>query len=439
MNYRTFTRLKQMVIFFALLMWGNSTFANCLQSDTTLNNTICAGDTFYVGAIAHTQAGSFSDTLSNVSGCDSVVTLNLTVNPAYKDTLNQNICAGDSFAFAGVWHHTAGYFTDSLTTINGCDSVVTLNLMISPVYNLAFHDTICAGDTIDFFGHVYTTSGVHRDTLSTVNGCDSIVTLNLVVRPMLSGSITGSICHGGVYNFNGRNLTVAGNYKDTVTTLLGCDSVITLALSFSSDVPNYVSASICHGENYLFHGNSLTYSGVYSDTLVSSTGCDSVVVLDLTILPVPIEPFILASGDILTSSAAPAYQWFLNDTAIIGDTTRSITAVQSGKYQVQVTGPNGCSNISSIHYQFGVGINGISANWDVKLYPNPNNGLFVIAFTDNIQRSVQITDALGSVVMSEDGVSGTKEFNLNNLAGGVYFTRIKQQNEIKTIRFVVAK
>ena len=239
----------------------------CVATGSTLNSAICGGDTFYVGPNAHTQAGAYSDTLTNADGCDSVVTLTLIVNHRYNDTLVQNICTGDSFSFAGIWHRTAGYYYDSLVTVNGCDSIIALNLIVNPPVTQTIHDTICTGDTVNFNGHAYTTTGIRRDTLTTVNGCDSIVVLNLIVRPILTSSISRSICRGGNFDFNGRNITAAGTYKDTLTTSLGCDSVVTLTLSYTADIPHYINAAICHGENYVFHGNTLTYSGVYRDTL----------------------------------------------------------------------------------------------------------------------------------------------------------------------------
>jgi hypothetical protein len=229
-----------------------------------------------------------------------------------------------------------------------------------------------------------------------------------------------------------------GTYIDTLTNGSGCDSVITLTLTYNPDVPHNISVSICQGSSYAYNGDTLIYSGVYNDTLVASTGCDSLVVLTLNIMPNPLEPYIVASGDTLTASAAPAYQWVLNGSAIAGDTGINLVTTQTGDYQVEITGPNGCKNTSAAYYENALGINNVQSAWNVKLYPNPNNGTFIIAFSDNVTRVVQITDALDRVIMADEIVSGTKEFNLTALAG-VYFTRIKQQDEIRTIRFVIAK
>jgi len=78
----------------------------CVTDSISIAHSICAGDTFYVGNFAHTQAGNYTDTLTNAGGCDSVVSLTLTVNqlPAVSFSWDSLVTAGD------VW-----WFTQSLT------------------------------------------------------------------------------------------------------------------------------------------------------------------------------------------------------------------------------------------------------------------------------------------------------------------------------------
>jgi Secretion system C-terminal sorting domain len=384
----TYLPIKHFLYFGFFVLSAFSARANCPVTDSTITASICSGDTFYVGTFAHTQTNIYSDTLVNFMGCDSIVTLNLTV--------------------------------------------------IAPIHTTV-GDTICTGDTVYFNGHGYTTSGTHKDTLTAVTGCDSIVTMNIFVRPILHSATNQSICRGGSFNFYGVTITQPGTYKDTLTTPTGCDSVITLTLSYSADVPHYVNATICAGNTYVFNGDTLIYSGTYNDTLVSSGGCDSLVILTLDILPNPLEPYIVPSGDTLTASYAPAYQWLLDGNPLAGDTSAAIIAGHTGNYQVEITGPNGCKNTSAGYYEIMAGVNSTGSIGNVNLYPNPNNGSFVIAFSDNALHAVQITDARGRVVMTEENVTGTKTFNLSELAGGVYFTRIKRHDEIKTTRFVIAR
>ena len=88
-------------------------------------------------------------------------------------------------------------YSDTLTAANGCDSIVTLNLTI---HNVASSDTTAtACDSLVWRGVTYTSTGTYSETLQTINGCDSIVTLNLTITPSPTldlGNDTTSICQG---------------------------------------------------------------------------------------------------------------------------------------------------------------------------------------------------------------------------------------------------
>ena len=98
-----------------------------------------------------------------VNGCDSIVTLNLTVNPTYNEVLNEAICMGENFLFEGNIYTDSGTYTNRLTTIEGCDSSITLNLTVNPTYNEVL-EVICNGDS--YIGtNVYTGSGTYPNRL----------------------------------------------------------------------------------------------------------------------------------------------------------------------------------------------------------------------------------------------------------------------------------
>ncbi|MBK7958032.1 MAG: T9SS type A sorting domain-containing protein [Bacteroidetes bacterium] len=97
------------------------------------NQTICANQSFLWNGIARNTSGAFKDTFTSFSGCDSVVSLNLTVKPTSSSSINQTICANQSFLWNGIARNTSGAFKDTFTSFNGCDSVVTLNLTVTPL------------------------------------------------------------------------------------------------------------------------------------------------------------------------------------------------------------------------------------------------------------------------------------------------------------------
>ena len=71
--------------------------------------------------------------MQTINGCDSIITLNLIVNPTYNQTITASICQGDTYSLNGFNENTAGLHTQNLQTINGCDSMITLNLIVNEV------------------------------------------------------------------------------------------------------------------------------------------------------------------------------------------------------------------------------------------------------------------------------------------------------------------
>ena len=114
---------------------------------------------------------------------------------------------------------------------NGCDSIVYTNVSIMPpiIWQQAF--SICNGDSVVIGSSVYDTAGTYTDTLSSANGCDSIVYTYIVVDQNTSSYDTLSINASIVWN--GMTLTVSGDYSVTLTNSVGCDSIVNLNLTIN--------------------------------------------------------------------------------------------------------------------------------------------------------------------------------------------------------------
>jgi len=252
----------------------------------TTNVTICAGIPYVFNGITYyTSQAGLKDTFTT-AGCDSIVTLNLTVTPYKTNTVNTTICAGIPFVFNGITYYTSQTGLKDTFATSGCDSIVTLNLTVTPYKTNTVNTTICAGIPFIFNGITYYTSQTGlKDTFTTL-GCDSIVTLNLTVTPYKTNTVNTTICAGQSYTFNG--VTYHSNQiglKDTFTTL-GCDSIVTLNLNVTPYPTGIQNVFICQGQSYVFNGT--TYSASINgpkDTLVALNGCDSIVTLNLTVLP----------------------------------------------------------------------------------------------------------------------------------------------------------
>ena len=143
-------------------------------------------------------------------------------------------------------------------------------------------------------GVYQTTSGVYYDTLRTSAGCDSIVETHLTVDNVIYSYDNLSICSGGGTLIAGNYEITSGTYRDTLTTQAGCDSVAVMELTIIPTLANALDTIyLSFGDSALLGGSYQSLSGVYYDTLQSSAGCDSVIQTTLIIDDIIFEVQIL--------------------------------------------------------------------------------------------------------------------------------------------------
>ena len=152
-----------------------------------------------------------------------------------------------------------------------------------------FSATVCFGETYDWNGTTYAETGLYSQTFVAANGADSIVTLNLTILPAVPlTEETAIVCHGESFDWQGTTYTESGEYSVTLKNVNGCDSVVTLNLTILPAVaPTSEEVTVAYGETYEWHGVVYAESGSYTITLQDENGCDYQATLHLTVLPNP--------------------------------------------------------------------------------------------------------------------------------------------------------
>jgi len=340
----------------------------------TRNITLCQGDSIFLEGSFRYITGTFYDTLLSIHLCDSVIITNLSVNTSIYNTVNTSVCDGDSLFFGGSYLHTPGTYSDTLHAVFGCDSIITLNLSINPVFTTVETPIICAGS---YYGHhFYGSAGSFTDTMnvfSSISGCDSIIIAHVTVHASYNIDQFPSICQGEIYLLpGGLHVTIGGIYSDTLHTVLSCDSIIITHLTVNPSYSGNNDVSICQGQSYFAQGQLQYTSGNYYDTLTTAHGCDSVIVTVLTVNQLPGPAGTITGSDTVCAgetgvvyhstmiSHADYYLWQFNGggTQLNGnaDSISADFSPNATNGTLTVTGVNACGN-SNVSAPFSIHVN----------------------------------------------------------------------------------
>ena len=241
----------------------------------------------------------------SVQGCDSLLHLTLFVNPTYDTTYLDTICDNQ---FPYTWNDTTITSTGtaqlsvlrSLFSAQGCDSILRLNLIVNPTYNTTYYDTICDNqfpyswnDTI-----LNPTGTAQFSVLSSqfsAQGCDSILHLVLNVNPTYQSLDTTILCDNQfpypwldtIINYDG---TAQFSVLSSQFSAQGCDSLLHLTLFVNPTYDTTYFDTLCDNHfPYPWLDTIITYDGTAQLSVLRSQfsvqGCDSIQRLQLTVHP----------------------------------------------------------------------------------------------------------------------------------------------------------
>ncbi|MBN4081764.1 T9SS type A sorting domain-containing protein [bacterium AH-315-C07] len=374
-----------------------------------------------------TQPGNYTVKVTE-NGCDSLVSITLNINPAYFiNTPGENICNGDSVMIFGIYRKTEGTYYDSLLTSDGCDSVITTTITISPTIFNTPGERICTGDSMLIFGIYRIATGIYYDSLLTSIGCDSVISTTLIVDDSIMISMSSKFV-----SCNGNN-----------------DGEVTVSAWGGTSPYQYLWSNNSTSET-----NSGLAEGTYTVTLTDNNGCKDI---SETTISEP-SPFSIqlitndesgaeagdGSASVNVTGGASPYNYFWSN----GATTSYANNLTSGNYSLSITDANQCDTAMSFKID-SVTTTDISAfnlqQIDFKVFPNPFKDETNITYTLNKETevSIEVYDLLGKKISSITNERqqrgnylyqiGTSETGIGN---GVYLLKMEIENVVKFRRLV---
>ncbi|MBO7490958.1 MAG: gliding motility-associated C-terminal domain-containing protein [Bacteroidales bacterium] len=230
---------------------------------TTADSVLCEAALPLVwNGMTFASAGTQTALLTAVNGVDSAVVMTVTLLPASDTLLTVSVVENQlPYVLNGIAYQTTGVYTQHQTNAVGCDSAITLNLTVYQNVTVTKDTTVCAASLpMVWNGKTFTAAGTQTSQLTTTNGADSVVVLHLAVDAVSAtvGNVTHITCFGAstggavatvtggqqplTLRWNNASGSVAstsatlsgqpaGTYTFMATDLLGCTAIATVTLN----------------------------------------------------------------------------------------------------------------------------------------------------------------------------------------------------------------
>ncbi|WP_297085572.1 Ig-like domain-containing protein [uncultured Draconibacterium sp.] len=319
------------------------------MEEDTIYASICANELpFDWNGNFYDAGGQYVDTVPGEIGvgCDTIRVLDLFIEPLEEDTMYLSLCTDElPYNWIGNTVTAAGEYQDTIPGIIGlgCDTLLTLYVEVHEPDTVVLDTVLCQGaPTYPWNGHTVLTDQDSSYEAVLVNrfGCDSLLTLNVIIIPPSYTTETMTLCLGDpAVPWNGFDLvsTNDSTYTATLKTSEGCDSVVTMEVSILYPTYSDELTEVCENEPaFDWNGNTILTDrdGVYNATLVNAVGCDSI--LTLTVQSNPVSTFEM---DTVLCVGAPSFIW----------NGQTITSARDDSYQVTLQNQFNCDSLVTLN------------------------------------------------------------------------------------------
>ena len=365
----------------------------CPPVYANMEATVCDSMVSPDGKAVWTSSGVYLDTIPSSVGCDSIITVFLTVNDHDEmDVIVESCNSYTTPSGQNTWTES-GEYMEALVNGEGCDSLIYYQLTI--YNNSETTDTRTECDQYqDPLGNVYSSSGFYDYTMQDVHGCDSVILLALTIINHVETDLTETACDSLVTP--GGVLTVSGEYTQIFTGMNGCDSIVNIDLTILHSTEGSETAERCLSYTTPDGEETFSQSGTYTFVIPNAAGCDSLVTLNLSIIG-PDNSMIINDFFLTAHQDSAEYQWIDCDAdELIPDAVeQSFFPTVSGTYAAIVT-LNGCVDTTACVNLMLTSTSETDLLSNVKLYPNPTFGeIFVDLGTTRDRVKIEITDVYG--------------------------------------------
>ena len=471
-------------------------FGNGITSDEGSNvyvTTLFNSPTIQLGTLTYTNNGIYNIAVSKYDATGNFIGA-ISGGGNSTDVLSCSDIVKNTLYFYGNINSGQTIYGNSSYTNRGGSDVLLSKLDLGHTCNTksSLLKYSCGVDSMisPSGNHIYYNTGVYYDTIPNVNNCDSIITvlfvkysINKIISSTYYPFVNGYLLESNEYaaenyqwvnclNWNPLSggtppssafVTNTGNYS-VIITKNGCKDTANCALVC---FPTYTNLNVSTCSSYTVPSGASVYtvSGFYTDTLQTFFGCDSLVHINLNIIPSNAVASYSASFNSmdslsldvtnLSSGNVVSVLWDFGDgqTSTLLNTQHIYSALGHYKICLTVWDENACQSVfcdSTTNVLRYTGINKVNVtslvtgmtqwhlNNTLALTPNPSSSELTVRSSVDIEK-IEIINLTGQVVLSETASSKQSKVYLENISNGVYFVKVLSSDKQTSIKKLVVQ
>ncbi|MBT8234096.1 MAG: gliding motility-associated C-terminal domain-containing protein, partial [Bacteroidia bacterium] len=274
----------------------NLNIENYDQVTGLVEGTFCIGDNIDVLNMTYATDTSYTETFSGIAsfGCDSIVDIDISFQSVAVGAVNESLCENQNIIIEGETfdiNNPTGQIDLPGGSVSGCDSLINVNISFINSVDFELISTICPGESVIVGPDTYDETNLTGTTTLTglaAGGCDSLVNVALTLLSHSMSEVNPTICateevvvNGSIYNFSNPT------GQEILPNAEGCDSTINVDLQFYQEASFGLNQDICEDEEVVVGSDVYNQGNLNGTTTLanaSSNGCDSTVNVNLNLV-----------------------------------------------------------------------------------------------------------------------------------------------------------
>ena len=378
-------------------------------------------------------SGSFMDEFRLYNRALTVAEIQSFLISETTSSFSVTACGSYTVPSNDTTYTASGIYMDTIPNANGCDSIMTIDVTILPLSYNTISPVVCEQYTSPSGNYNWVVSGTYTDTLTNAVGCDSIITINLTVNQSTFDSIVEFAC-GSYTAPDGSVHSVSDTIDVVIPNAIGCDSLIHIDLTVSQPTTSSITVTACDSYSAP-DGAVYSSSGVYTAIITNMGGCDSTITINLTIEQ--IDTTLSYSGGVLTANqSGVSYQWIDCSTMnpVAGETSQSFTPSSNGTYAVNLSGAI-CDMNSQCYTVADLGMDEFSP-LNLVLFPNPVHDELNIVNNSGEELILELYDNTGKLLQTIVTSETNSVIGMQDKSTGIYQLKAKSKFAERTFKIV---